>query len=86
MKKNELIEKLQSIPGNPDVVLFDIGKCLHDSGGGQYDSGGGTYSCFDIDPSLEVHRTENEESIRVIALCFDNPDYDEDGNNIYEEK
>ncbi len=84
MKKQELIEKLQALPDDINVILFDHRMNLN-IGGGEPESAG-CYSDFDI--SLMHHDLSEDEKEYyrerhdfvpkpVIVISFDNPDYEQ---------
>ena len=70
MKKEELIQKLQDLPGNPDIAVLDWRKNLHD------DIGEGSSSGIYFDIGMELF--ENED-VSVALISFNNDDYTDDG-------
>lgn len=87
MKKEELIEKLKSLPDGVEVSIMDWRKNLGtDIGDG---SSEGIYPNFEIDLiSLSEEESEYFEEqhgkpfVPFIALCFLNEDYDDSGELI----
>lgn len=73
MKKSELIERLHTIPGDPEVCLMDFKKNINsDSGDG---SGEGIYPKFDVEMVTTEDVTDDSEPF--LAISFDNPDIED---------
>lgn len=82
MKKSELIKKLEAVPGDPDVAIFDHEKNAHDDIGDG--SSVGVYSDIqveminiDINPKDWAELHEDDPMPKPwLALCFKNEDYE----------
>lgn len=75
MKNSELIEKLQQLPPEHEVCIFDWRLNINqDTGDG---SGAGIYPKFEIEFIDESQVTKN--SMPYVALSFKNIDYDDLG-------
>lgn len=77
MKKYEVIEKLHTLPGNPEVLISNWAKNLQDG------EGSGMYP-FDITLEPNANHDEDPEKYEpnFISLSFDDGDRNEDGNLI----
>jgi hypothetical protein len=81
MKKEDLIKQIQDkVPDGMEVVLFDHRQNLYNNSGDGEGSSAGIYKDFEV-----VMYTEEEIKdgcIPFASLCFDNEDYNEDGEKM----
>jgi hypothetical protein len=76
MKNSELIEKLQQLPPDMEVCIFDYLKNINDDYGDQEGCSGGIYSGFEV--GMENQPEEGlEKPPAFIVLAFANTDYAE---------
>ena len=79
----QLIEKLQELPEDMEVVLFDHKMNLHHASSDPTPEG--IYSKFDLE-KVELYGLEDNKPFEVAAFTFDNHwDYDDEGRNYHQE-
>jgi hypothetical protein len=82
MLKDELIARLQQIPGNPEVCIFDIKRNLADDTG--EGSSAGLYPNIEISVHDRATSRVGDECGPWIGLGFDNLFFpEEEGENDY---
>ncbi|HTD95139.1 MAG TPA: dATP/dGTP pyrophosphohydrolase domain-containing protein [Chitinophagaceae bacterium] len=79
MKKSEFIARLQDIPGDPEVAIYDGLRNLHEDTGEDEGTSAGIYPGFRIEFFDDATVPENGEPF--IGLCFDNDFFPEEGSD-----
>lgn len=73
MKNSELIKKLQSLPDDLEVTIFDWKQNVHKGEDGTI----GVHVKFEVE--LLDNDAEEKKQDKFIALTFENDDYNDDG-------
>jgi len=74
MTKGEFLKKIENCPDNMEMVIFDWKKNFHNAS--EEPNGIGVYSDF------EIHNESTSDEVILIALMFDNEEYNEDGSKV----